>query len=71
MQYLYGGMYFDVEFFNGQKRRFIAEQVCPSIGLEQHEPTRMQWLEAEQNVGLFVIKHYRELFPKLVVRAVK
>ena len=71
MRYHYGGMYFDVQFFNGQERRFIAEQVCPSIGLEQSMPTPMQWLEVEQNIGLFVAKHYRELFPKLAVRAVK
>ena len=67
LAYRYDGMYFDVDFFNGKTIRFAAEQLCPSIGLCQDAPKRMQWLEAENTVELFALKNYRMLFPELTV----
>ena len=64
MRYNYGGMWFEVNFFNGKERRFSTDHVCPSIDLMQGEPTRMQWLEAENNIEKFVLEHYLELFPE-------
>jgi hypothetical protein len=71
MAYLYGGMYFVVDFFNGRSKRFVAEQLCPSIGLCQEVPTPMQWLEAENTVELLVLKYYRKMFPEFSLRVVK
>lgn len=71
MRYLYESMAFEVKFFNGREVKFGAEFFCPTIGLSQPEPTRMQWLEAEDRITRYVAGNYRKLFPDLGLRVIK
>lgn len=61
MYYWYANMSFEVEFFNGKSYSFCSDYVCPSIGLMQKNPTRMQWLEAENNITKLALKKWKEI----------
>jgi len=50
ISYRAGNMSFIVTYFNGVMNEFLSENVCPSAGLMDFNLTRMQWLEAENNI---------------------
>jgi hypothetical protein len=58
IRYRYGNMAFYVTFFSGKKRIFPSDFACPSIGLMQKQPTRMQWLEAQNTIEKFSIDNW-------------
>ncbi|MGD9381591.1 MAG: hypothetical protein PVI03_04030, partial [Candidatus Thorarchaeota archaeon] len=59
MRYNYGSMVFEVDFFDGLHLEFCAEDVSPSIGLMQKSPTRMQALEAENNINKLALRFWK------------
>jgi len=61
IRYMYGGMWFEVLFFNGKTRLFSSDDVCPSLGLLSH-PDKMQMLEAQNNIEKFALKFWQNLF---------
>ena len=69
LRYFAGGMWFEVTFFNGFMMHFTSDKVCPSIGLMCMSPSRMQYLEAENNITKYAIEHWKKLFPHLKVVA--
>lgn len=71
MKYLYSSMTFEVRFFNGRKVEFGTEFFCPTLELLAREPTRMQWLEAEDRITRYVEQNYRKLFPEFTLHVVK
>jgi len=54
-----------VLFFNGEKGWFDTDRVCPSIGLMQNKPSRMQMLEAENNINKLARLEWKKWFPSL------
>ena len=60
MRYHYSDMTFDVLFFNGMRKMFASEYLCPSIGIMDRSPTRTQALEALNNIHKLAEKHWRE-----------
>ncbi len=50
IKYNSGFMWFEVFLCNGFWATFTTDQVCRSIGLLQLKPTKMQWLQAENNI---------------------
>ena len=65
LEYYYGERYFTATFFNGGKKIFTAEIVCPSLGIVQHEPSQMQWLEAENNICKIALGKWRDMYPTI------
>lgn len=61
--YRYGDMTFEVLFFNGRTVRFLEEDISGNIGLCQKEPTRMQMLEVENNIGKASLTEWAKWFP--------
>jgi len=59
--YLQGTMMFEVLLFNGETLLLTAEHVCPYIDIMQLRPTKMQWLEAENNITKFALSNWAEL----------
>ena len=62
LRYRYGDMSFKAYFFNGKSLTFPSEFACPSIGLMQQVPTRMQELEAQNRIEKFVLENYGRLW---------
>jgi len=58
IKYNYGEMAFKVLFFTGAIRMFPTDFACPSISLVQKNPSRMQWLEAQNNIEKYAIKNW-------------
>jgi len=58
MRYSRGEMNFYVLFFNGITKIFMSEDVCSSIGLMQGKPTRMQFLEAQNNIEKYALNNW-------------
>jgi hypothetical protein len=61
IEYNYSAMAFTALFFNDKQSSFPTDLVCPSIGLMQSKPTRMQWLEAENNIRKYVNKNWKSM----------
>jgi len=58
IKYNYGEMAFKVLFFNGLALTFPADFVCYSIELMQKRPSRMQYLEAQNNIEKYAIENW-------------
>lgn len=60
LRYNYVAMWFEATFFNGKKMRFLTEMVCPSVSLMDMQPSRMQMLEAENNINKIAVDNWPE-----------
>jgi len=61
MKYSYGEMAFRVLFFNGLVVMCPTDHCCPSINLLQSNPSKMQWLEAQNSIEKYAIEHWSEI----------
>lgn len=66
MKFWYGDMTIEILFFNGKTHSFPVELFDgePGVGLLQQFPTRMQWLEIENNVNKMAEKRFTQWFPE-------
>ncbi len=65
MRYSPCDMAFEVGFFNRENRLFASEDVCPSVELVQNNVSRMQMLEAQNNITNMVLSNYKNIFPTM------
>lgn len=63
MRYYPMSMGFVVLFFNDKSMLFMSEDLCDSIDILASQPTRMQWLQAENAINVLAIKHWKKWFP--------
>ena len=62
--YNWGSMEFEALFFNGEGSRFTTDLVCPSMGLMQRKPRKLQWRQAEDNIIKIALKEWTNCFNK-------
>ena len=63
MKYMPSGMWFEVVFFNGGNKLFSTDDVCDNIDILASNPSRMQWLQAENTINKLAEKHWKKWFP--------
>jgi len=59
LHYMPGDMTIMVTFFNGLVKVFCTEFVCPSVDIIQFNMTRMQFLEAENNLNILATRDWK------------
>lgn len=65
IRFCWSDMSFRVRFFNGASFWFATDRVCPSINLTQGGASRMQMLEAENNITKLAEANWKKWFPSL------
>ena len=65
IRYCPSDMSFRGYFFNGEDFWFDVDRVCPSVGLMQNGASRMQILEAENNITKLAEMNWEKWFPSL------
>jgi|SaaInlV_130m_DNA_2_1039683.scaffolds.fasta_scaffold06926_6 hypothetical protein len=69
ISYSYRRMMFIAEFFNGESLVFTSDQVCSGVCIMDRSPSRIQMLEAENNIHKLALRDWRKWFPYLRVVA--
>ena len=66
LRYVYTDMMFEARFFNGKTLLFCSEEACRSVGLTSM-PSRLQMLEAENNINKLAKLNWGKWFPFLTL----